>query len=97
MSDTLSLFLLVEMGAVFGAFYLSERKGKFQGRTVKPSPQLRISAIVVGLMGIGLEFLMEWNLMGTLVLMPWVIILLGYGFFGLFGKGSHRPSDGPQE
>ena len=38
MSDTLFLLVIVEMGAVSGAFYLSERKSKSQGRTVKPSP-----------------------------------------------------------
>jgi ABC-type uncharacterized transport system permease subunit len=49
-------------------------------------PGLRISAIVVGLLGLGLVFLTGWNWKAAVVALPWVIILLGYGIFGLFGK-----------
>ena len=49
-------------------------------------PGLRISAIVVGLLGLGLVFLTRWNWKVAILALPWVIILLGYGIFGLFGK-----------
>ena len=54
-------------------------------------PGLRISAIVVGLLGLGLVFLTGWDWRVVILALPWVIILLGYGIFGLFEKVLRGP------
>ena len=98
MSDTeIIIFAVVVMGALFGFVYLIDRSSKSQQRTGKPSRLIRISAIVIGLLGIAFGFWLGWGTSVSCWLIPAIIILLGYGFFGLFGKGKPSPSDEAQK
>ena len=98
MSDTVTILLgAVVMVALFGFVYLIDRKSKSQQRTGKPSRLIRISAIVIGLLGIAFGFWLGWGTSVSCWLIPAIIILLGYGFFGLFGKGKPSPSHEAQE
>jgi hypothetical protein len=89
------LTLVVVIGAMFGFIYVIDRSSKAQQRDGKPSRLIRISAIVIGLVGIGADFWLEWRLPWFVI--PLAIILLGYGVLGLFGTVRPRPTDGPQE
>jgi hypothetical protein len=84
-SAIICLTLILVLGAMFGFIYLLDRKSKTQDQTGKPSRLIRISAIVLGLVGIGAVFWIElpW------FVIPLSIVLLGYGVFGLFG--TRRP------
>ena len=64
-----------------------------QGRTGN-SPLVRLSGIVI-VIGIIWSFWFGWSLASFVG--PGVIILLGYGIFRLFGKGSSRPTGRHQE
>jgi len=98
MSGTVILLIFVGvMGALFGFVYLIEQKIKSQGRTGKPSRLIRISAIVVGLLGIVFEIWHGIDICLSWFLIPGIIILMGYGIFGLFATGSRRPPDMSQE
>jgi protein-S-isoprenylcysteine O-methyltransferase Ste14 len=83
--ELLTVFAVV-FGALFGFVYLIDRRSKSQQRTGKPSRLIRVSAIVVGLIGIAFGFWVGWPLSLAWWLIPAIIILLGYGFFGLFRK-----------
>jgi hypothetical protein len=71
-----------------------DRSINSQGRTGKLSPLIRLSGIVI-VISIIWSFWFGWS--STSFVGPGFIILLGYGIFRLFGKGSPRPTGGHQE
>jgi hypothetical protein len=83
-NDILLIVLVIALGfgGLFGFIVLLERRRKVQEQSGKPSLLIRISAIVVGLAGIGALLWLEVGL--PWYVLPLSLVLLAYGFFGWF-------------
>src|SRR5437899_6593492 len=90
----IALTIVLVLGAMFAFIYAIDRSSKAQRRTGKPSRLIRISAVAIGLVGMGAEFWLEWRLPGFVL--PGSLVLLGYGIFGLFAIGKPRQGETSQ-
>jgi hypothetical protein len=75
--------IAIGLGGMFSFIYLLDQKSKAQARTGKPSRLIRLSALVMGLAGIGASLWLEVG--SPWFILPLSLVLLAYGFFGLFG------------
>jgi hypothetical protein len=87
-SPAIYVICILVFGLLFGFIYVIERSSKAQTRTGKPSHLIRISALVIGLVGIGSEFWTRWQM--PVFVLPLSLILMGYAVFGWFG--TFKPS-----
>jgi len=71
------------LGAMFGFIFLIDRSSQAQARTGHPSRLIRISAVLVGLAGLAVHYLLD--VLSFWPFVPLSLLLLAYGVFGLFG------------
>jgi hypothetical protein len=79
---------------MFAFIYVLDQRSKAQTRTGKPSRLIRLSALSMGIVGLGAFFWPDLQL-------PWFVLLgslflLGYGVFGWFATVQSRPPETPQ-
>jgi hypothetical protein len=82
LNDLLFIFVVMVLGfgGLFGFIYLLDRKSKVQTQTGRPSRLIRVSALVMGLVGLAVTLSGEVDF--PWFVLPLSLLLVAYGVAG---------------